>query len=271
MRSLSTKYSQTVIYILLLIGALLLMGLVRRCGTPGPLPFVVKGDSRGDTLDVGILYGPMSFYTYDDTLGGFNYDLLNLMEKETGQPLRLWPVSSLSDALDRLQNGKFNMIASLPSDKSVKDRFLTTGSVFLDRLVLLQLADSTGNTSIRSVLDLGQDTIYIPKDSPAAARLENLSSEIDIEIPYIETDLSEEYLCMKVASGELPLSVVNEKVARIMHGSYPRLSYDNPISFTQFQVWLLNPTDSLLLRKVNWFLDSIISTPTYHNLLNRYQ
>ena len=271
MRSFSTKYSQTLLYILLLIGALLLMGLVRRCGTSGPLPFVMKGDSGGDTLDVGILYGPMSFYTYDDTLGGLNYDLLNIMERETGQPVRLWPVASLSDALDRLQNGKFSMIASLPSDKSVKDRFLTTKSVFLDRLVLLQLADSSGKTSIHSVLDLGQDTIYIPKDSPAAARLENLSSETDIDIPFIETDLSEEYLCMKVASGELPLAVVNEKLARIMHQTYPLLSYANPISFTQFQVWLLNPADSLLLRRVDSFLDSIVATETYSNLQNHYK
>lgn len=271
MRNYSTKYRQTAIYILLLIAVLLLMGLTRRCNTSGPLPYVAKGNSGGDTLDVGILYGPMSFYTYNDTLGGLNYDILNIMENDLRQPLRLWPAASLRDALESLQNGKFDIIASLPSDKSIKDRFNTTKSVFLDRLVLLQLADSTGSTTVNSVLELGKDTIFIPKDSPAAARLKNLSAETDNDIPFRETDLSEEYLCMKVASGDFHLAVVNEKIARHMKESYPRLSYDNPISFTQFQVWLLNPADTILLHRIDKFLDSLLNTSTYKTLIDRYR
>ncbi len=83
MRNFSTKYKQTALYILLLIGVLVLMGLARRCTPGGPLPQVLQGNSGGDTLDVGILYGPMSFYTYDDTLGGLNYDLLHIMDRDT--------------------------------------------------------------------------------------------------------------------------------------------------------------------------------------------
>ena len=32
--------------------------------------------SSGDTIDVGIEYSPLSLYSFGDTLGGFNYDLM---------------------------------------------------------------------------------------------------------------------------------------------------------------------------------------------------
>ena len=270
MRKIQTKYSQTFLYIILLACILCLMLFARRCDSGLHLPQLMTGGSKGDTIDVGLIYGPMSYYIYDDTLGGMNYELILRMEKEIGRPVKLWPVSTLRDALDRLENGNFNIVASLPSDNSVKQRFLTTRSVFLDCMTLVQRRDSKGNVKVKSNLDLGADTVYIQKDSPAASRLNNLSNEIDIDIPLKEVDLSEEYLCMKVASGEFPLTVVNRRLAEKMSAIYPELAIDNPVSFTQFQVWLLNPADSLLRDRVDAWIDSTITTPGYRTLLKRY-
>jgi len=271
MKPLKHKYGQLVIYTVILVAVFLVMAGTKRCGSGLNLPFTTQGDSQGDTIDVAIVYGPLSYYLYNDTLGGLNYDMLTKMKQDIGQPVRLWPVVSLHDALSRLGKGKFDMLASLPSDNSVKQQFLTSKSVFLDRMVLVQLSDSDGNLKVKSALDLGNDTIYIPKDSPAASRLANLSNEIGTHIPLMQKDnLSEEYLCMMVGSGHIPLAVVNEKTAKSMQKDYPRLSYDNPVSFTQFQVWVFAKNDSSLRNKIDTWLETFQASPEYRRLISRY-
>lgn len=271
MRTYKTKYKQTALYILLLIAVFAIMGMTRRCNTAIPLPPVTQADSSGDTLDIAVVYGPLSYYVYADTLGGLNYDLLRRMSEETGRPIKLWPVAELHEALTSLQQGKFDMLASLPADVEIKEKFLTTRSVFLDRLVLIQLKDSLGNIKINSPLDLGTDTVFIEIESPAALRLSNLSDEIATPIPVKEINLSEEYLCMKVATGEFPLAVVNEKTAKKMQQQYPSLSFDNPVSFSQFQVWLIPKNDTLLLQQTDKWLDSFLESENYRHLLENYE
>lgn len=271
MQKIKKKHSQIVLYILLLAAVVAVMSSARRCSSGGKLPPVESGGSAGDTIDVAIIYGPLSYYLYNDTLGGVNLDILKEFERDARRPVKLWPVVNLHESLAKLKSGDFDMLASLPADNSVKQRFLTTESVFLDRLVLIQLADSLGNVKIKSALDLPGDTIHIQRDSPAAARLANLSNEIGENIPVVTDEkLSEEYLCMKVATGEIRLAVVNERLARSMKLKYPGLSYDNPVSFTQFQVWVLPKADTLMLREVNSWLSEFMKTPRYREIVGKY-
>lgn len=266
-----TRYLQTLLYLLLLVGVIVAMSMTKRCSSSAPLPPVTSGHSGADTIDVAVMYGPMSYFMYGDTLGGVNLDMLKAYQNASGKKLKFWPIVNLHDALDKLENGTFDILASLPADNGVKSRFATTESVFLDRLVLVQLMDSAGSTRVKSALDLNGDTIVIQKDSPAASRLSNLSNEIGGNINVVKDErLSEEYLCMKVASGEIPLVVVNEKIAEKMKLTYPALSYDNPVSFTQFQVWLMPKGDTLLLNNINAWLSDFLKTPAYHDIIKKY-
>ncbi|MDO4334512.1 MAG: hypothetical protein Q4C37_01590, partial [Bacteroidales bacterium] len=61
-------------------------------------------------------------------------------------------------------------------------------------------------------------------------------------------------LAMKVATGAWRYAVVNERIAAEMHSRYADLDYSTPVSFTQFQVWVLPLGRDSLLRKVNTFL-----------------
>lgn len=268
---LKTKHTQTALYVILLLAVAAVMFMARRCSSAPPLPPLSQGGSSGDTLDVAIIYGPTSYYLYGDTLGGINYDMLRRFGKDTSTPVKFWPVVNLHDALNRLEKGSYDMLASLPSDHSVKQRFLTTESVFLDRLTLIQLSDSSGDCRVKSALDLANDTIHIQQDSPASSRINNLSNEIGDTI-YMEKEegMSEEYLCMMVATGKAGLAVVNEKTALKMQRQYPLLSIDNPISFTQFQVWLIPRQDTTLLHKTNLWIRQFRETPEYRNITGRF-
>lgn len=271
MTPLKHKYSQTAAYVVLLIVAIAAMGFTRRCNNGDPLPELLPGNSTGDTIDVAIIYGPLSYFIYADTIGGVNFDILNAFSRQTGRPLKMWPVVTLDDALRKLEEGTFDMLASLPSDNSVKQRFLTTGSIFLDRLVLIQMADTAGNIRITSALDLADKTVYIQSESPAQARIANLANEIGAQIKVIpEKDLSEEYLCMKVANGDIAYAVVNEKTAASMKQRYPRLNYENQVSFTQFQVWLFNRSDSALLMATDNWLGEFRNSPLYKEIMSKY-
>ncbi len=270
MKRLQPKRSRLAVYILLLAAVGALMAGIRNC-SPDRLPPLAGGDSQGDTIDVAIVYGPLSYYMWGDTLGGLNYDMLRRMGHDIGRPVRFWPVVKVAEGLSRLENGHFDLLASLPASNELKNRYLCTGSVFLDRLMLVQLTRPDSTVAISSALDLAGDTVYISANSSARSRIENLSREIGSPIAIVENDdLSEEYLCMKVAGGETRNAVVNEKTALAMKRKYPRLNADSPISFTQFQVWVLQRADTELLSVIDSWLESFKTSPSCKTLIDRY-
>ena len=246
------------------------MGIARNCSR---LPSAPKeGYSGGDTLDIALLYSPGSLYFYGDSLAGINKDIALRFGKDTSIPIKIWPINDAAEGFEKLESGAFDILASLPLDNYIKNRFLVSESVFLDRLVLVQLVDSiTGEKNINSTLDLHGTTVYVSPGSSAINRMQNLSEEIGGDIKIIEgEDMSDELLCMQVASGTIPLAVVNEKVAKKMAETYPDLHYDNSVSFTQFQVWAFNLSDSAVYHSFNSWFDSFRLTDNYRHILDSY-
>ena len=263
------KTKQVSIYIILLACVVIAMALLGR-NKPDTAKVYAQKD-KTDTLNVAVIYGPLSYYIYGDTLGGLNYDLLRRFEKETQSPLKFYPIADLTEAMENVEKGKYQILASLPSNYELKKRFLTSESMFLDRLVLIQKRDENGNIKIKSALDIGEDTIYIPSGSPALNRLHNLSKEIGSPIAISEQDgMTDEYLAIKTGAGEIKYAVISEKIATAMGEKYEDLSYDNPISFTQFQVWIMNRGDSALLTKINNWITDFRETDDYRQLIRKY-
>ena len=266
----NSKYLQIAAYVMLAAIFVFIISIAKDCSR---LPYVAKeGQSDGDTLDIALIYGPQSYYLYADSLDGINRRVAEAFEKHSGMPVKLWPITEPADGLLRLGNGYFDILASLPLDNTIKERFPVSESIFLDRLVLVQLADSiTGKTIINSSLDLDGKKICVPMGSSAINRLKNLTEEIGghIEIEEIP-EMSDELLCLQVASGETPLAVVNESVAKTLAKTYPNLSYDSSISFTQFQVWVFNPADTIVYEKFNTWFDTFKSSETFKNILDSF-
>lgn len=265
-----SKYLQIAAYIMLSLIFVIVISIARNCSRVQFTP--LEGNSGGDTIDLAILYGPGSYYLYDDTLSGINHALALKFSNETSTPIKIWPVNEPGNALEKLKSGIFDCVASLPLDNSLKKNYSVSESVFLDRLVLVQLTDSvTGKKIVESTLDLNEKTVSVAAGSTGVQRLRNLSDEIGGKIEILENpDLSDELICLQVASGKIPLAVVNERIARKIALTYPTLNYDNSVSFTQFQVWVFNPTDTLLLSNFNnWFV-GFQSTQEYREILEKY-
>ena len=260
------------LYLGLLLAAFITMWLIRTCSIPSPFSKAGTKPSGGDTLDVAIDYGPMSLFTYDDTLGGYNYEMLRGMATANGLKVIFHPVTSPGSSIEGLENGLYDIVVSdIAATAEASENVVFTEPVYLDKQVLVQKKDSLGNTEVSSQLDLAGREVWVTSGSPSAMRLRNLSAEIgDTILVKEDPDYGSEQLVMMVAVGDIPLAVVNEKTALRLAGEYPGIDVSTAISFTQFQTWALRKKEMELTDSVNSMIKRYKQTDGYKDLLRRY-
>lgn len=262
------RRTMVMVYILLLLMCIGIFLGLRNCSPHGVLVDPPKqGGSVGDTLDVAMLYTPLNYYIYDDTLGGYSYDLLRSISAKEHQPVNFVPVTSAADAIARLRRGDVDIVASLPVNATAAENVIFTDSVYTDRLVAVYTL-AGDEQPITSPFRLAGQEIHIDSETAALLRLQNLQKEIGDTI-YIRqhNDLSGELIAMKVAAGDFGFGVVNNKVAVDMQKKYPQLR-TMPLGFTQLQSWAV--ADSTMLKRVNTLLRKAAAYPGTSSLRRRY-
>lgn len=271
-RTLKPRSGQMVAYPVLLVVVLGLMFSLRYCSTPPAGTEKVERPSDGDTIDVAITYSPMTLYRYDDTLGGFSYDMLRRAGGEAGLDLKFHPVTSTSKALDGLRRGLYDVVVSgMARITDLDTAFVFTSDVYLDKQMLVQRKTVDGEVRFKNQLDLAGADVLVEGSSPAFWRLRHLSDEIGDSINIqSDFDYTSEQLFIKVAVGEAECAVVNESVARAMASDYPEVDISTDISFTQFQSWICRRGDTIMLKRLNRLIDSFKVSDGYKNLATRY-
>ncbi len=272
------KTGRLALYIVLLIGAFAVMAMLKNCGKHEvpilPEANATTGKSGGDTLDVAIEYSPVSYYTYADTLGGLNYDLLRLVSKRMNRPMKFHSVVTLSKALDNLENGTYDLLAGEVANTSdTQKRFLCSDVVFLDKQVLVQRKDARGHTRVKSQLDLAGKTVWIVKGSPMQERVEALSREIGDTIHIkAESHYGPEQLFLKVVTREIDYAVINSLIAHQLAKKYEgKVDVSRDISFSQLQSWVMKKSDKKLCKEINEQIKAIkADSLVYHSLLRKY-
>ncbi len=226
--------------------------------------------SGGDTLDIAIEYSPVTYYTYNDTLGGYNYDLLRMISDSVGCPMKFHPVVTLEKALAGLEEGRYDiLVAQFPMTAGDTSRFAFTQPIYIDQQVLVQRRDSH---AIHSQLDLAGDTVWVVKGSPMIQRIASLSREIGDTI-YVHVDelYGPEQLMMMVSAGEIRYAVVNRSIARAMTAQLPNLDRSVAISLSQFQSWMVSKNRQGLCDSLNmWHNQVKRDTAAYLGLQRRY-
>ncbi len=262
------KRGQMILYLVLLAVVVGFMVALSMCDKP-----VVQSSSRpsgGDTLDIAIEYSPVTYYTYDDTLGGYNYDLLRLISNNTGCPLKFHPMVTLEKALAGLDDGRYDVVvAQYPMTAGDTARYCFTQPIYIDQQVLVQ---QRGSHAIHSQLDLAGDTVWTVKGSPMTQRIASLSREIGDTI-YVHVDelYGPEQLMMMVSAGEIRYAVVNRSIARAMASKLPNLDRSVAISLSQFQSWIVSKQRQGLCDSLNlWHTQVKKDTAAYLGLQRRY-
>ena len=264
----STKKGQMILYGALLAVVVGCMVALSLCDKPAQAPDDLH--SGGDTLDIAIEYSPVTYYTYDDTLGGYNYDLLRIITANTGRPMKFHPMVTLEKAIDGLEQGRYDIVvAQFPMTARDTARFAFTEPIYIDQQVLVQ---RRGRQAIHSQLDLAGDTVWVVKGSPMAGRIASLSREIGDTI-YVHVDdiYGPEQLMMMVSAGEIRYAVVNRSIARAMASRLPNLDRSVAISLSQFQSWIVSKDRQGLCDTLNlWHNQVKRDTTTYLELQRRY-
>ena len=262
------KRGQMILYLALLAVVVACMVALSMCDKP-----VVNAEDRpsgGDTLDIAIEYSPVTYYTYEDTLGGYNYDLLRMMADSVGYPMKFHPVVTLEKALKGLEEGRYDIVvAQFPMTARDTARFAFTDPIYIDQQVLVQ---QRGRQAIHSQLDLAGDTVWVVKGSPMIGRIASLSREIGDTI-YVHVDelYGPEQLMMMVSAGEIRYAVVNRSIARAMASRLPNLDCSVAISLSQFQSWMVAKDRQSLCDSLNlWHHQMKQDTAAYRGLQRRY-
>lgn len=136
--------------------------------------------------------------------------------------MKFHPYTRLEDALQWLDEGRCRLIVGdLPVTAEMRDRLIFVNPVGVDKQVLVQLADTTGN-AVRTQIDLAGKTVYVPKESPYIQRLRNLSHEIGDTIYIIENaEYSPEQLVILTALGEIPRARCQPRHRRVVPRPLP--------------------------------------------------
>lgn len=212
----------------------------------------------GDTLNVAIELNPSVYRVNGDTIVGRDYAILQAISQEKGIPIKYHPFVPLDMALQALDSGIVDVVVtSRPSNSSIKDRYLMTDPVYIDRQILVQRADSASKV-ISSQVDLGGDTVWLPPHASFRSRLENLSAEIgDTIIIKSSPDYSAEALFILVATGKIKYAVINEDIARELLPEFDNVDISVPLSFSQFQSWALRKDATALCDSLNLWLKAL--------------
>ena len=256
------------LYMALLAIVVACMVALSMCDKPVDAPG--ERPSGGDTLDIAIEYSPVTYYTYDDTLGGYNYDLLRMIADSVGCPMKFHPVVTLEKALSGLDDGRYDvLVAQFPMTARDTSRFTFTDPIYIDQQVLVQRRD---RQTIHSQLDLAGDTVWVVKGSPMIGRIASLSREIGDTI-YVHVDelYGPEQLIMMVSAGEIRYAVVNRSIARAMAARLPNIDRSVAISLSQFQSWMVAKNRQGLCDSLNrWHEQMKLDTAAYLGLQRRY-
>jgi ABC-type amino acid transport substrate-binding protein len=267
------KKWQLALYLLLLVAVIIAMVMLRNCSNDEQLMGAhnrIDKESSGDTIDVAIEYSPLSYYTYGDTLGGFNYEFLKLLSSTCGIKFKYHPIVSLQPALSGLKKGLYDVLAAqFPVTRENKEHYLFTSALYLDNQVLVQRNE--GGLTITSQLDLAGDTVNIVKGSPMRDRIISLSREIGDTIYVVQDSVyGPEQLFLMVATGDIKYAVINESIAKKLAASHPGVDVSQAISFTQFQSLTLDKGNIELCDKLNECILKVKKMPEYNQLLRKY-
>ncbi|MCC8143713.1 MAG: transporter substrate-binding domain-containing protein [Tannerellaceae bacterium] len=186
-------------------------------------------------------YDQAGYYVDGDTIADFQYELAQAIANLSGLEVQIILEMNLQQSFGLLQQQQADIIArNIPVMSESKESYLFTDPIVFNRQILIQRTAEAnqGISPIRNQLELAQKTIYIPKESPVAIRLQNLALEIGDTIHIEEEELySSEQLIIMVARGEIDYAVTDFRTALTLHNHFPEIDIDTDVSFTQLQSW----------------------------------
>lgn len=224
-----------------------------------------------DTLRVGTLYSPTSYFMYREEQMGYDYDMVTRLGADKGMVIDLHVAPSLNALIEMLDSGLIDLAAyEIPITAEYKSRVIPAGDENITTQVLVQ---PKSDDRITDVTQLAGREVYVEADSKYLYRLKNLNDEIGggINIHEVKSDtLITEDLIEMVATGKIPLTIVDSDIARINRTYYNSLDIGLPVSFEQRSAWGVSPDKPWLADSITTWMGQSDARKTQAQLLKRY-
>lgn len=254
------NHLKTISYISLTIIALFIT--LCQCGRKGGRHIELDGMhiELPDTIKVGMLNSPTTYFDYRGTPMGYDYELMSRFSKFYGLQFKVVVGGTISEMIEWLDEGKIDIVASpVPVTAEFQDRALLCGPRNVSSQVLVQKNNLHKDSIVEDVTDLVGREVTVQNDSKYFYRMQNLNDEIGggIKIiPLSKDTISDDDLLSMVWKGEIPLTVVDSDVAEAALSYYPGLDISVKISLDQYSRWAVAPNAKGIANALDrWFAD----------------
>ncbi|WP_337842992.1 membrane-bound lytic murein transglycosylase MltF [Rheinheimera sp.] len=208
------------------------------CGcAPEPQPLQLHQIYQRDTLRVGILNSPTSYYIAADGPAGYDYELVQSLADKLGVELELFPSYQREDLLQKLDSGQVDLIAGgLAVTESRKQKYrIAPAYLYRSEVVVYR----KGGTQPKNFADL-TEPLLVPKDSSLAETLQEATQQHP-NLNWQESELLDtEELLQQVEDGKIPYTLVDSNLLAVNQRFYPNLTVAFQVKRQQPVAWLLN-------------------------------
>ena len=213
-----------------------------------------------DTLRVGMLNSPTTYFDYRGTPMGYDYELMDRFSKFYGLEFKVIVGGTISEMIEWLDQGKIDVLASpVPVTSEFQDRAILCGPRNVSTQVLVQNTDLRKDSIVKDVTDLIGREVAVQSDSKYFYRMQNLNEEIGGGIrirPLSKDTISDDDLLNMVWKGEVGLTVVDSDVAEAALSYYPGLDISVSVSLEQYNRWAVAPDAHGIAKALDrWFAD----------------
>lgn len=223
-----------------------------------------------DTLYVGTMYGPTSFFLYRDEYMGYDYEMAQNLAKQLGVNIKIIDAKSEIELENMLQEAKIDLIAfNTIETKELKKLFQF---VFPQENTYQVLVQTISANSLNDLTELQDKKVYVKPNTVYKKRLVNLNHELGgiFEIVDAPDSLSVEDLIEMVARNKIDFTVAGYKTGQLYKSIYKKLDLRLPITFRQRNGWLVRKSSKKLIKAIGKWENSSDVELLKANLTHKY-
>lgn len=225
------------------------------CSAPARQPGAEAECSLPDTLRIGTLYSPSSFFIYRGDSLGVDFDLARALADSLRRPMTVTVARSMPQLLAMLDSGLIDLAATpVPITSETTGRIIPVGPEMVTSQVLVQRAEPGTEPEITDVTGLPGHAVYVLAGGKYEQRIRNLDSELGggIEIHTLDPDsVAPEDLIDMVADGKIPYAVLDSDIARLHGGYHANIDSSVAVSLDQRAAWAVAPWHTCLADTIN--------------------
>lgn len=225
-------------------------------------------------------FNSTDYFIYKGEPMGFTFELLKGFSDNLGIDLEIITESNPDVALQMLNSGKADIIASgIDLTEDVTNDFRITESIDETYKVLVSRKPGYNPdkrkekelNKIREQLGLGKNAIYVQTGFYDYKLLLSVASGLGDSISILDAPYDQEKLIKYVAEGVIDYAISEENVARANSSGYRALDISTPAGPVRNIAWVVrkNNTDTLVSRINNWLAD-YKKSPSYAFLYAEY-